>query len=208
MSDTKNYPIIERCPSHRLVERLVAQQYLRQKCAGVYSVFMGSDETGIPDCFAFIEEKLDIAIEVTAYKLTNVHDIRRVSELSPHLYSIDVKQSSEVHSIQPHPSTLIFKKLRGERTYERFDARKLVLLIYSDVIVKNGELSFAMLGPMNMSPSCDNFSHHRDIIIPDIEREANKVNGGQWDEIWLIDYTINLVPDNAEYHGIFIKGNL
>ncbi len=198
-----NYPIIDSVPEFRLCEKLVAEHYLRHQGETNTTVCLGSDEEGVPDCFAFKSGVLHSAIELTAYVLGDIHDLRRVTQLANNYFMIDAGMSFRVHERQPHPRTLIQKKLLGERIYQRFDAKKLILLLYSDVLVRDNELSFAMLGPMNMSPSCDHFSHHREAIIEELRSTLSPDGNLQWDEVWLIDYTHNFVAENATFYCLW-----
>jgi hypothetical protein len=205
MSEGSSYPVIDSVPTERLCEKLVAEHFFRHQGQIDITVRLGSDAEGVPDCFGFQDEVLLAAVEVTGYVLGEIQDIRRVTQLAPNHFSIDAGGSFRVHERQPHPKTLIKKKILGERAYKKFDAKKLILLVHSDVLVREGELIFAMLGLMNMSPSCDHFTHHRGAILEELRAIVATESSLKWDEIWLIDYTQYTVAEMAVFHRLWPK---
>ncbi|MFC1750946.1 hypothetical protein ACFL2V_19310 [Pseudomonadota bacterium] len=160
-------------------------------------VKLGNDNKGIPDVFIYKDEALAATVEVGGYIFTNIEDIRSHKWVDGVLH-IDGAKSSKVHEDQPSPYTIIEKKIKGARIYERCNAEKLILLLHSDVRSHEGELCFASIGPMIISPSCNHFSHNRDNIIEYLRNVIGSLGNNQWDEIWLTDYTHNVMPTNCE----------
>ncbi|MES9926069.1 MAG: hypothetical protein ABW152_18485 [Candidatus Thiodiazotropha endolucinida] len=188
------HPTIEDIPQKRETEYLVTRHFADYRFNGDVTVKLGSDEKGITDAFIYRDNQLIACIELSGYIFTNIEDLRSHA-LKDGISHIDLVTCTDIHEQQPPPFTIIKKKIEGKRDYERFDAKSLILLIYSDVRINNGQLSFAMIGPMQISPSCNNFSHNRVQIISEL-KEAIRCNAdNQWDEIWLIDYTEFVKPE-------------
>ncbi len=189
----KMKPILQHIPEERKIEFFVTKHFADYRFNGNVRVKLGNDEKGVPDSFIYKENELIACIELSGYIFNEIEDIRS-HKLINGIFHIDIEKSTQVHIKQPPPFTLIKKKIEGKRRYERYDADLLILLIYSDVRIRNDELIFAMVGPMQISPSCNNFTHHRTEIIEGLRQVISSTESLQWDEIWLIDYTEFLPP--------------
>ncbi len=85
----------------------------------------------------------------------------------------------------------------GERQYELHDAKNLILLIHTEVYVKNNFLCFAMDGMMQMNPSINNFMHHKKEIIEELRSTVSESQPNQWDMIYLADYSHSRVTEQC-----------
>ena len=181
------YPTIDTVPETREIEYLVAKHFANIRYGNKSSVKLGNDEEGIPDAFIFSGNKLLAAVELSGYILAQIEDIRSHT-LKDGVLHIDIGKCTEIHSKQPHPYTIIEKKIRGKRKYKKFDDADLVLLIYSDVRCRNNELVFPSIGRLQISPSCNYFAHNRLKIIEKLKKICSEQINSQWSETWLIDY--------------------
>jgi hypothetical protein len=187
------YPTIVDIPQGRKIEYLVSGHFSALRFDGDVTVKLGDDNEGITDAFIFSDNQLIACIELTGYIFNKIEDLPSHT-LKDGVIHIDIEKCTDIHERQPHPHTIINKKINGERKYQRFNAESLILLIYSDVRIEKGQLSFASIGPMQISPSCNNFSHYRAQIIAELKEVIRCNMDNQWDEIWLIDYTESFVP--------------
>jgi hypothetical protein len=112
----------------------------------------GNDSEGIPDVFVFNEKTLIACIEVGAYVLSAIED-NQPARWVGNILVIDAEKSSAIHDTQQEPYTIVQKKLLGNRKYMRFDGADLILIIHSDVRLKDDRLMFAK--KMNGVTSCN-----------------------------------------------------
>jgi len=191
------YPTTKKINNARLRELLIAQDYVWKKYGGGFDVQLGDDSCGIPDAFVFFkQDRLVACIELVGYTLGKINEIISHREIKPFRYELDVEKCTEIHQRQPHPFTLIHKKILGARQYSRFDAQELILLVHTEVYVKNNTLCFAQDGIMKMNPSVNNFMHHKFKIIDELKIASTSVLT-QWDKIDLIDYTHSPIIDQC-----------
>lgn len=189
----KNKPVINNVPAERNIEYLVARHFSTSRYGENVEVKLGDDDKGIPDVFIFQNDELISTLELCGYIFGGIEDLRS-QNIVDGVTHIDIATCTSVHEKQPPPFTVIEKKVKGNRKYEKFENKPLLLLIYSDVRSRDGKLTFASIGPMQISPSCNNFSHNRATIISDLNDVVKKHRHSQWDEIWLIDYTEYVDP--------------
>lgn len=199
------YPITNQMNDGRVRELLIAQDYVEKKFGDGFNIQLGNDHCGIPDVFAFNQDdELVACIELVGYTLGKINETQSHREIKPFHFEIDIEKCTDIHERQPHPFTLIHKKILGGRQYSRFDAQELILLVHTEVYVKNKTLCFAQDGIMQMNPSVNNFMHHKAEIIDKL-RTVSTSTPTQWDKIDLVDYTHSPMIEQCPI--IEIKGN-
>lgn len=184
-----DYPKLNKTSLDRERELLIALDFAHKQFGDNLSVELGNDEIGVPDAFLFHNNKLVACVELVGYVLGSINEIKSHTQTGKFEFSIDIEKCTEVHKRQNHPYTLINKKILGARQYQRYDAEKLILLIHTEVYVKNGSLRFAMDGIMQMNSNVNNFMHHKTKIVNEIESVVQNNQPTQWDKIYLADYT-------------------
>ena len=147
--------------------------------------------------FIFKDDELIACVELVGYVLGEINEVQSHKMVAPFTFNIDLEKSTQIHTRQPHPHTLIEKKIQGERQYDRFDSQELILLIHTEVYVKNNVLFFAMDGMMQLNPSVNNFLHHKKEIIHELRSISQDSRSDQWDRIVLLDYTHSSVIDQC-----------
>jgi len=197
------YPIGKINNKGRYREFLIASDYAFKKYGNSIRVEIGNDEIGVPDIFLFRDDVLIACVELVGYTLGKINELKSHEQVENFVFKIDLEKSTEIHSRQPHPFTLIRKKILGERKYERFNSTELVLLIHTEVYVKNDSLVFAMDGMMQLNPSVNNFMHHKSEIINELKEIIKNNSENQWDTIDLIDYTHSLNIEQCQMIKLF-----
>lgn len=191
------YPTEDTIKPIRQREFLIASDFVHKEYGSSYEIRLGNDDLGVPDAFVFDGDNLLACIELVGYILGQINELQSHKMMGHMTFNIDIEESTRIHNKQPHPYTLIGKKIQGERQYEKFDAKELILLIHTEVYVKNDNLCFAMDGMMQMNPSVNNFVHHKDEITKDLINISQKNRSEQWDRIALIDYTYSPVIEQC-----------
>jgi len=192
-----DYPTISSVTSARQREYLIASDYAKKVYGSSCTVCLGNDDCGIPDAFIFKDGELISCVELVGYVLGQINEVQSLEMVADFTFNIDLAKATQIHARQPHPYTLIGKKIQGGRQYERFDARELILLIHTEVYVKNDALCFAMDGMMLLNPSVNNFQHHKKEIIHDLRSISQESQSDQWDRIVLLDYTHSPITDQC-----------
>jgi hypothetical protein len=192
-----DYPTISSVTPARQREYLIASDYALKEFGSSCTVSLGNDDCGVPDAFIFEDSELIACVELVGYVLGQINEVQSHKMVGPFTFNIDLEKSTQIHTRQPHPYTLIGKKIQGGRQYERFDAQELILLIHTEVYVKNDSLCFAMDGMMQLNPSVNNFQHHKKVIIHDLRSISQDSRSEQWDRIVLLDYTYSPVTEQC-----------
>ena len=196
-----DYPVSEGVNSGRQIEHAVVEHFLDVRGIVHTKLLSGDDSLGVPDVFVFDGNDLVACIEVGAYVLGDIQDHQPACWNDGTLV-IDIEKSTAIHEPQPQPYTIVHKKLAGGRQYIRYPGVRLILIIHSDVRLDGDRLRFAMDGPLQMSPSCNHFSHYRDEICSGLITAAQANTPSQWDEVVLIDYTVSLDSYACPVHQI------
>ena len=184
-----NYPIGKINNEGRFRELLIGIDYATKKYEKSTRIEIGNDKIGVPDIFIFKDNSLIACVELVGYTLGKINELKSHVQVDKFVFYIDLEKSTQIHTRQPHPFTLIRKKILGERKYERYNSPELILLIHTEVYVKNDTLVFAMDGIMQMNPSVNNFMHHKNEIIDELKNIIKNNKENQWNTIDLIDYT-------------------
>ena len=195
------YPIIKDVPDIRKLEYLVAKDFLVRREEEHLTVKLGNDELGVPDIFVFRGENLVYSIEISSYTFGKIQDLRPNQFVNGALH-INIDESSAIHDPQENPYTIWQKKIANSQRYNRYNSERMILLLHSDVMESSGELTFAILGPMSISPSMNHFMHYKSEIIPNLQEHISCQDSIVWDEIFLIDYSENIVPRNCTMHEL------
>jgi len=191
------YPLVRESSINRQRELLIAEDFSRKHFGENCEVILGNDELGVPDAFVFNNEQLLACVELVGYILGKINEIKSLTQIGEFSFSVDVEKCTEVHSRQEHPYTLIRKKIFGERQYQRYEAKHLILLIHTEVYVKNDSLCFAMDGMMQMNPSINNFMHHKNEIIEELKDSVSQSQPNQWDNVYIADYSYSPVVEQC-----------
>lgn len=192
-----DYPLLLEPPTERQRELLIAEDFVKKYFGDRCDVILGNDDLGVPDAFVFKDKKLLACVELVGYVLGKINEIKSLAQVERLTFQIDIEKSTRIHTRQDHPYTLINKKMLGERQYKRYDSGKLILLIHTEVYVKNNSLCFAMDGIMQMNPSINNFMHHKEEIIEELRNTVSESQPNQWDMIYLADYSHSLVIEQC-----------
>jgi len=192
-----DYPTTSSITSTRQREYLIASDYAKKAFGTPCTVSLGDDTCGVPDAFIVKDGELIACVELVGYVLGQINEVQSHKMVAPFTFNIDLEKSTQIHTRQPHPYTLIGKKIQGERQYDRFDAGELILLIHTEVYVKNDALCFAMDGMMQLNPSVNNFQHHKNDIINELKSISRDSQSDQWDRIVLLDYTHSPIMDQC-----------
>jgi uncharacterized protein YacL (UPF0231 family) len=198
-----HYPTTNNMNEGRFRELLIAKDFAMKQYDSTLDVKLGNDQLGIPDSFFFKDEKLIACVELVGYTLGKINEIKSHTQVGDFTFNIDISKSTKIHTRQPHPFTLIDKKIRGSRKYKRFGDESLILLIHTEVYVKNNKLCFAMDGIMQLNPSVNNFMHHKNTIITELKKVASEVNEIQWDAIYLVDYSYSSIIESCPLIKIY-----
>ena len=187
-------PILDSWPENRLIERAICSDVLTKLNISHDKILAGNDSRRVCDCYVVKDDAVTMAIEIGGYIFTGIQDIRDRYLRSDGVMVVDIGKCSKIHDSQPDPYTIIQKKILQGKEYLRHDKAKKCLIIHSDVCMVDGQLAFHMIGPMQMSPSTNYYSHNRSEILAKLITAVNSTDHG-WDHIWLIDYTEYVVPD-------------